>query len=81
MNLKRGRIAQLVRASRWHREGRRFEFYYAHHYQILKSSVKYDWTLCFYSDLWLYRNELQRIYPDAVLSIENDIASLKRVFE
>ena len=53
----------------------------AHHYQILKSSVKYDWTLCFYSDLWLYRKELQRIYPDTVLSIENDIASQKRVFE
>ena len=27
-----GRIAQLVRASRWHREGHRFEFCYAHHF-------------------------------------------------
>ena len=26
-----GRIAQLVRASRWHREGHRFEPYYPHH--------------------------------------------------
>ena len=30
-----GRIAQLVRAPRWHRGGRRFEFYYAHHFFAL----------------------------------------------
>ena len=29
--IKQGRIAQLVRAPRWHRGGHRFEFYYAHH--------------------------------------------------
>ena len=53
----------------------------AHHLQILKSSVKYDWTLCFYSDLWLYRNGLQQTHSAAVLSTENDTASQKRVFE
>ena len=52
-----------------------------HHLQILKSSVIYDWTLCFYGDLWLYRNGLQQTHSAAVLSIENDIASQKRVFE
>ena len=76
-----GAIAQLARASHWQCEGREFESLLLHHLQILKSSVKYDWTLCFYSDLWLYRNELQQIIPDTVLSIENDIASQKRVFE
>ena len=34
-----------------------------------------------YSDLWLYRNGLQQTHSAAVLSIENDIASQKRVFE
>ena len=29
--LQNGRIAQLVRAPRWHRGGHRFESYYAHH--------------------------------------------------
>ena len=76
-----GRLAQLVRASRLHRECRGFESLIAHHLQILKSSVKYDWTLCFYSDLWLYRNGLQQIHSVAVLSIENHIDSQKRVFE
>ena len=37
-----GRLAQLVRASRLHRECRGFESLIAHHLQILKSSVKYD---------------------------------------
>ena len=76
-----GRLAQLVRASRLHRECRGFESLIAHHLQILKSSVKYDWTLCFYSDLWLYRNGLQQTHSAAVLSTENDTASQKRVFE
>ena len=31
MDRNEGRIAQLVRAPRWHRGGHRFEFYYAHH--------------------------------------------------
>ena len=34
-----GRIAQLVRAPRWHRGGRRFEFYYAH--QIIHLVIKW----------------------------------------
>ena len=77
----RGRLAQLVRAFALHAKCRRFESVIAHHLQILKSSVKYDWTLCFYSDLWLYRNGLQQTHSAAVLSIENDIASQTRVFE
>ena len=41
-----------------------FNFPYSpHHYQILKSSVDYDWTLCFYSDLLLYRNGLRQVLP------------------
>ena len=37
-----GRLAQLVRALLSHGRGHRFEFCYAHHLQMLKSSVKYD---------------------------------------
>ena len=76
-----GAVAQLARASHWQCEGREFESLLLHHLQILKSSVKYDWTLCFYSDLWLYRNGLQQILSDTILPIENDIGSQKRVFE
>ena len=76
-----GAVAQLARASHWQCEGREFESLLLHHLQILKSSVKYDWTLCFYSDLHLYRNGLQQIHPATVLSIENHIDSQKRVFE
>ena len=35
--IKQGRIAQLVRAPRWHRGGHRFEFYYAHHFCPLQT--------------------------------------------
>ena len=76
-----GAIAQLARASHWQCEGREFESLLLHHLQILKSSVKYDWTLCFYSDLWLYGKDLQQVSSFTIPRTENGLPSQKRVFE
>ena len=75
-----GAVAQLARASHWQCEGREFESLLLHHQKSLKSSVKYDWTLCFYSDLWLYRNGLQQVSSFTIPRTENGRPSKKRVF-